>query len=126
MRSSGPAAALIKRIGSIKRRKKIRECPENEEFHFMACKTFILPTAYTARTLKQFKRILSVVSVHSLYFHIFEARLRLEKKDNDFSRWLRDSGEKVLASKISKLDPYSYTLEELRKKIISILKRGMA
>jgi hypothetical protein len=47
--------------------------------------------------------------------------MRLEKKDNDFSRWLRDLGERSLASKISKLDPYSYTLEALRKEIISII-----
>ena len=105
----------------LKENKKVRECPDNQEFHFMACRTFVLPTTYVARSVKQFRQILKKVSIHSLYFHIFEARMRLEKKDNDFSRWLRDLGERSLASKISKLDPYSYTLEALRKEIISII-----
>jgi len=105
----------------LKENKKVRDCPDNQEFHFMACRTFVLPTTYVARSVKQFRQILKKVSIHSLYFHIFEARMRLEKKDNDFSRWLRDLGERSLASKISKLDPYSYTLEALRKEIISII-----
>jgi hypothetical protein len=105
----------------LKKHKKIRNCPENQEFHFMACKTFVLPTPYVAYNVKEFRQILEKVSVHSLYFHIFEARMRLEKKDNDFSRWLRDLGKKSLASEISKLDPYSYTLEGLRNKILSII-----
>jgi len=105
----------------LKENKKVRDCPDNQEFHFMACRTFVLPTTYVARSVKQFRQILKRVSIHSLYFHIFEARMRLEKKDNDFSRWLRDLGERSLASKISKLDPYSYTLEALRKEIISII-----
>jgi len=105
----------------LKEDKKVRDCPDNQEFHFMACRTFVLPTTYVARSVKQFRQILKRVSIHSLCFHIFEARMRLEKKDNDFSRWLRDLGERSLASKISKLDPYSYTLEALRKEIISII-----
>ena len=105
----------------LKENKKVRDCPDNQEFHFMACRTFVLPTTYVARSVKQFRQILKKVSIHSLYFHIFEARMRLEKKDNDFSRWLRDLGERSIASKISKLDPYSYTLEALRKEIISII-----
>jgi hypothetical protein len=105
----------------LKKNKKVKDCPDNQEFHFMACRTFVLPTTYVARSVKQFRQILKKVSIHSLYFHIFEARMRLEKKDNDFSRWLRDLGERSLASKISKLDPYSYTLEALRKEIISII-----
>ena len=105
----------------LKENKKVRDCPDNQEFHFMACRTFVLTTTYVARSVKQFRQILKMVSIHSLYFHIFEARMRLEKKDNDFSRWLRDLGERSLASKISKLDPYSYTLEALRKEIISII-----
>ena len=59
--------------------------------------------------------------MHSLYFHIFEARVRLKKADNDFSCWLRDLGYKELAEKISKIDPYTHTLEGLRQKIINFV-----
>jgi hypothetical protein len=102
-------------------KKQVRDCPEGYEFQFMSCRTFILPTPYVANNLDEFRSIISEISIDSLYFHCFEARLRLERDENDFSRWLKDRGEVELAREISKLDPYSYTLEGLRKKIISLL-----
>ena len=87
----------------------------------MACKTFILSTPYVAHTVEEFRRLLEKVSVHSLYFHIFEARLRLGRIDNDFSRWFRDLGAGSLADALSRLDPYSYSLKSLRTKIIAII-----
>ncbi len=103
------------------RNNHIRDCPKGSEFHFMACKTFILPTPYVAHNLKEFKENLKKVTKSSLYFHIFEARMRLGKTDNDFSRWLRDLGKDKIAAEISHLDPYTYTLEGLREKIISVI-----
>jgi len=94
------------------------DCQEGEEFHFMSCRTFILPTPYEAWNLKEFCEILRKVSINSIYFHIFEARLRLERGENDFSNWLEDIGQKKLARDISRLDPYTMTLEGLRKKLI--------
>jgi hypothetical protein len=94
------------------------ECQEGEEFYFMSCRTFVLPTPYQARDLKEFREILQKVSINSIYFHIFEARLRLERGDNDFSNWFEEIGQKKLAAEISHLDPYTITLEGLRKKII--------
>jgi len=94
------------------------DCPEGEEFHFMSCQTFILPTAYEARDLKKFLEILPRITIDSLYFHIFEARLRLTRGENDFSNWFEEIGEKKLAREISRLDPYTMTLEGLRKAII--------
>jgi hypothetical protein len=94
------------------------DCQEGEEFYFMSCRTFVLPTPYQARDLKEFRDILQKVSINSIYFHIFEARLRLERGDNDFSNWFEEIGQKKLAAEISHLDPYTITLEGLRKKII--------
>ncbi len=94
------------------------DCQEGEEFHFMACRTFILPTPYEARNVKEFCDILQKVSINSIYFHIFEARMRLERGENDFSFWLEGIGQKKLAEDISRLDPYTMTMEGLRKKLI--------
>ena len=99
------------------------DCPEGQEFHFMSCRTFILPTPYEARNLKEFRNILEKVSVNSIYFHIFEARLRLEKGENDFSNWLEDIGETQLAREISRLDPYTITLDGLRRDLIQRVSR---
>ncbi len=99
------------------------ESQEGEEFHFMSCRTFVLPTGYEARDLGEFCEILHKVSINSIYFHVFEARLRLERGDNDFSNWLESAGQGALAREISRLDPYTITLEGLRKKICGMVSR---
>lgn len=98
---------------------KLRFSRENEEFHFIKSVSFIVSTNYFASDLKQFTDILRKITIDSIYFHVFEARLRLERGTNDFSNWIEHSvGDKELAEAISRLDPYTYTLEELRKVII--------
>jgi Family of unknown function (DUF5752) len=100
------------------RRGPICDCQPGEEFHFMSCRTFILPTPYEARNLGEFREIVQKVSIDSIYFHVFEARLRLERGDNDFSDWFEELGETKLAGELSRLDPYNVTLEGLRQLIV--------
>jgi len=103
---------------------KMKFAGEGEEFHFIKSISFVLPTKSVANNLKEFVRILGKITIDSIYFHIFESRLRLEKGDNDFSNWIGNSiGGKELASEISRLDPYTYTLEDLRKTVIKIIKK---
>jgi hypothetical protein len=93
-----------------------------EEFYFVKSVSFIFPTKHTARNINEFVNKLKKVTISSIYFHIFEARLRLEKSNNDFSFWIETSaGDKASAERIAKLDPYAYTLEDLRTRIIDIL-----
>jgi hypothetical protein len=77
---------------------------------------------YVANNLMEFAEILKKVSIRALYFHIFEARMRLGSPENDFSQWLRGIGEEQLAAEISKLDPYNMTLESLRRKLIRMVR----
>jgi hypothetical protein len=49
--------------------------------------------------------------------------MRLHNAENDFSRWFRDSGQIKLAEELSRLDPYTITLEGLREKIIKAVSR---
>ncbi|MFH1453118.1 MAG: DUF5752 family protein [Armatimonadota bacterium] len=105
------------------KRKTYARCPEGLEFHFMACTSFILPTPYAAHNLKEFLEILKKVSVSSLYFHIFEARMRLEKDENDFVAWFKGMGMDDLAKELARLDPYTITFDGLRKKIISTVEK---
>jgi hypothetical protein len=45
--------------------------------------------------------------------------MRLGRLSNDFSAWLVNSLEEDrLAEEIARLDPYQYTLEELRSQLI--------
>lgn len=101
---------------------KLKFARQQEEFHFVKTVSFILPTNYLVYDLREFVDALKKVTIDSLYFHIFEARLRLEKGDNDFSNWVEKSvGDKELAFRTSGFDPYSYTLEGLRNILVNII-----
>lgn len=97
---------------------------EGEEFNFLKSVSFVFTTPYKASTLKEFADCLRQISIHSIYFHMFEARLRLERANNDFSNWLSDSlNENQLALRIARLDPYTFTGESLRSVIIDLVEK---
>jgi len=97
---------------------------EDGEFHFMKAVSFAVPTAYLAYDLREFAEALDKVTVHSVYFHMFEARLRLERPTNDFSAWIENClGDKVLARQIDGLDPYTRTMENLRGTLVRLVKK---
>ena len=103
-----------------------REAPLGNEFHFIKSISVILPTPYIAHNLRDFVGILRRISMDSLYFHIFEAKLRLQRGTNDFSLWLEDClGEEELAEQITRLDPYNYTMENLREIIIQLCEKKL-
>lgn len=97
-----------------------RGCPPGNEFHFCRSKSFVLPTGIVARNPAEFFEKLPQVTNVSLYFHFFEARLRLGHATNDFSQWLGDQGEAELAQRIDALDPYIRSLDELKADIIAL------
>ena len=97
------------------------DCPRGEEFYFMSCQTFTFPTTHAASSLREFRDILEKVSINALYYHMFDARMRPELGNNDFSIWIRDRGYPDLAEAIQALDPYSHTLEGLRQAVIKLV-----
>lgn len=107
----------------LKSKPPLIDCPPGTEFHFMGCRSLVLPTGDAASDTEKFMETLKRLSVHSLCFHIFEVRIRLGREENDFSAWFRSQGKGELADAISRLDPYTYTLEGLRKKILSLVER---
>lgn len=99
-----------------------KESPGGQEFHFIRSRGVVLPTPYIAHDLREFVEVLKKVTVDTIYFHVFEARLRLHKGTNDFSIWLEDClEENELADRISRLDPYCYSLNSLRSTIIQFI-----
>jgi len=103
---------------------RLKFARQQEEFYFIKSVSFILPTSYKAYDLSEFAQVLKKITIDSIYFHIFEARLRLEKPTNDFSFWIENSlGDKELADSISRLDPYTRTLEDLRSVIIRVVEK---
>ena len=104
----------------------LRFVAEGEEFFFMKAVHIILPTPYTASTLLEFAQGLERVSIGSLYFHIFDARLRLGQPTNDFAQWFTEQlGLSRLAEIVAKLDPYSYSLEMLRSTLLTLMREEL-
>jgi len=98
---------------------KAKTAKAGVEFNFIKSVIAVIPTPYYASDLREFVEILRKITIDSLYFHIFESRLRLKSKSNDFSTWMRTGlGENDLADQIEKLVPYTTTLEGLRSTII--------
>lgn len=101
---------------------KKRFADRDSRFHFIKSVSFILPMPYRVDSLESFERVLKRISISSIFFHVYEARLRLERGTNDFSYWLETALlKKELGDRIAALDPYAFTLEGLRKKIVNIL-----
>jgi Family of unknown function (DUF5752) len=101
---------------------RVVDAPRGEEFHFMASRMFVLPTSFVAGSLPEFREALAKVTINSIYYHMFDARLRLRRGDNDFSRWLDDGGFRKLAAAIRELDPYTQTLDGLRRRLMSMIR----
>lgn len=100
----------------------INTAPAGQEFYFMSTMSFIFKTPYRATTLAEFVECLRKITCTTLYYHIFESRLRFEKATNDFSNWLREGvGDAALAERVARLNPYDYSLEGLRKKLIGMV-----
>ncbi|MFB3775997.1 MAG: DUF5752 family protein [Bryobacteraceae bacterium] len=97
-----------------------RDARPGDEFHFCESQSFLMPTGMVASSADELMEGIARSTNISLFFHFFEARLRLERATNDFSEWLRDLGQPGLAGHIEKLDPYVMTLDELRDQIVRL------
>jgi Family of unknown function (DUF5752) len=110
----------------LDQRRELRTAPDGEEFHFRESASFIVPTQHVAYDLREFADCVEQIGFGSLSFHFFDARLRLQKGENDFSEWLDTAlGEEQLARQIARLDPYTYTLDGLRKEVVRLVRRRL-
>lgn len=91
-----------------------------QPFHFKRSRILEVPIGLAARTLQEFRDIVTDIDVSSIYYHMFEAHFRLRRAENDFSAWLRTSLRLTnLADRIRAINPYQGSLERLRSKLIS-------
>ncbi len=92
-----------------------------EPFYFMQSRIIEVPTDLQAWTLTEFREDLAMVDVGSIYYHTFEAIVRLGRKKNDFARWIEDQLYLPgLAQKLSQIDPYMTSLEGIRHRMIQL------
>lgn len=99
---------------------------EGREFFFLKAVTVVFPLPYVAYDLRQFIEALKNVSPGSLFYHVFESKLRLGQGLNDFSAWLeKQLGEQELAASVARVNPYTYTLGGLRTYLIHLLEKRL-
>jgi hypothetical protein len=118
-------SAIIKTIEQyLLEKPDIKNIKAGREFNFVKSISIVLPTPFYASDLREFVEVVRKITIGSLYYHVFESRLRLQKRSNDFSVWFKDClGEDDLADKLDEMVPYTYTLEALRSQIIQQIEK---
>lgn len=92
-----------------------RQTMPGDEFYFNETVTLIFPIGIRAKNLAEFLTAIKYIDAGSIYYHFFEARIRLGGGIDDFSRWIEDALEKrELAEKIRAIDPFMHDLEGIR------------
>lgn len=105
---------------------RLRFVGEGEEFFFLKAVHVIVPTRFQASTLEEFAYALEHISAAALYFHMFDARLRVGERANDFAVWLSEQlGLAELGESVAGLDPYGHTLEALRAILLGLVRAEM-
>ncbi len=93
-----------------------------EPFYLMASDLVVVPTPYVARNLEEFADGLRKVSIHAIYYHFIDARLRLKLNNNDFSVWLEQELDLAQAAdRLNRIDIYTSTLEGVRRGILKTI-----
>ena len=93
-----------------------------EPLYLMASDLVVVPTPYVARNLEEFADGLRKVSIHAIYYHFIDARLRLKLNNNDFSVWLEHELDLAQAAdRLNRIDIYTSTLEGVRRHILKII-----
>lgn len=90
-------------------------------FYFNRSRILEVPTGLEARTLDEFREAMSAVDLSAIYFHVFEAHVRLQRDENDFSAWIRGVLKlPELADRMKTLNPYFGSLERLRSSLLTM------
>jgi hypothetical protein len=100
------------------------ECPRprkampGDEFYFGEPLTLTYPVGIRARNLAEFLIAIKFIDPGTVYYHFFEARVRLGGGVDDFSKWLEDVlGRHELSERVSSIDIFMQNLEGTRELI---------
>ncbi len=94
-----------------------------KKFHFVRSKIIIFSTPLSLENPIDLLRVVPTMSTHSIFYHFIDARGRTTKGLDDFTEWLLGFGDGYdeLIKQIHSLDPYFFTLVELKKVLIKTI-----
>jgi hypothetical protein len=103
-----------------------RQAQEGREFAFCTTRLMSAPTPLRASTPQQLLEGIAKTNSMSIFAHLYDAPMRLGRPENDFAAWLRHSAQRPdLADTLSRIDPYSDSIEGTRERLIRALSTGL-
>lgn len=110
--------------GRLDEREEFYWSKKREKFHFVRSKIVIFSTPLQMVNPIDLIEIVPIMSTHSIFYHFIDAKRRSQEGWDDFSLWLQSFGEKYhdLIHQIRSLDPYFFTLVQLKKELLKIIK----
>ncbi len=99
-----------------------REALAGDEFFFNETVSLVFPVGVRARNLAEFLAAIKYVDAACIYYHFFEARMRLGSGKDDFSSWMEEVlGKTELAQRVRSIDPFMHSLEDIRQHVIDVV-----
>jgi hypothetical protein len=97
---------------------------KREHFHFVRSTIIIFSTPLQIATPIDLLKIVPTMSTHSVFYHFIDAKRRTPEGSDDFSLWLQSFEKEYqeLIRQIRSIDPYFFTLVQLKKELITIIK----
>ncbi len=94
---------------------------DGKPFYFMQSRLVEVPTGITAETLQGFRDGVATVDASAIYYHFHAARIRRNGREGDFPIWVeRELEMPELAQGLRTIDPYMFSLEQLRDRLVQI------
>lgn len=111
---------LLQKIDNyLKQSPQPRAAWPGDEFYFNEAVSLIFPAGIRIRNLAEFLMAIKYIEPASIYYHFYEARVRLGSRQDDFSQWMNDVlGKTALAERIRDIDPFMKSLEDIREHLI--------
>ncbi|HVP80907.1 MAG TPA: DUF5752 family protein [Thermodesulfobacteriota bacterium] len=119
----GLRKALLKVIDDyLERFPEPREAMAGNEFYFKEAIILLFPAGLRANNLAEFLIGIKYIDLPSIFYHFYEARVRLGNGIDDFSKWVEEAlGRKDLAARIRAIDLLMHTLDGIREHLVEML-----
>jgi hypothetical protein len=110
----------------LSRMRAVPRIDRGQPFDFLQSHVVELPAGQSAPTLADFREALAQVDASAIYFHLFEARVRQGRLENDFSHWLRrELALPDLADRVAGINPYIGSLERARSRLLTLVDEAL-
>ncbi|MEW6600587.1 MAG: DUF5752 family protein, partial [Nitrospirota bacterium] len=103
-----------------------REAMPGGEFYFNQTVTLTFPVGIGVVNLAEFLIAIKYIDAACIYYHFYEARIRLGSGVDDFSAWIQNVLlKKDLADRVRAIDPFMHSVEGIREHIIEVVEEAV-